>query len=69
MAIILQYYKKKNKLLQDIDNWVNLNGLKLNVKKTKYMVFTNKRNIESARFNIRLNGIDIEITNFYETYS
>ena len=33
---------KVNTLLQKIQNWVVDNGLKLNLSKTKYMIFTNK---------------------------
>ena len=31
-----------NTVLKVIQNWVVNNGLKLNIKKTKYMIFTNK---------------------------
>ena len=33
---------KINLLQSSLDNWVMINGLKLNIKKTKFMVFTNK---------------------------
>ena len=51
---------KINTILNSIDNWVNLNGLKLNVKKTKYMIFSNKQCNENL--NIRLNNIAINRT-------
>ena len=48
---------KVNILLQKIQNWVLGNGLKLNLSKTKYMIFTNKvkQNIE-----VNLCGVLIE---------
>ena len=52
---------KLNTVLQQIDSWVLNNGLKLNVKKTNYMVFTNRHNVEKD-LNISLNGIKIEST-------
>ena len=45
--------------LAAIDKWVTLNGLKLNLKKTKYMVFTNRHD-SGASLNIRLNGVTID---------
>ena len=47
-------------VLSAIDKWVTLNGLKLNIKKTKYMVFSNKRDNNTDKFNITLNGVSIE---------
>ena len=35
--------EKANEVLQLIQNWVVQNGLRLNLNKTKYMVFTNKK--------------------------
>ena len=52
---------KVNTVLQLINDWVVGNGLKLNLKKTKYMVFTNRHNIERD-FNLTLNGTKIEYT-------
>ena len=46
-----------NKVLQIIENWVASNGLKLNIGKTKYMVFTNK---SKQNLYISLNGTQIE---------
>ena len=46
-----------NKVLQLIQNWVVNNGLKLNIKKTKYMVFTNKL---KQNLDISFNGVQIE---------
>ena len=48
-----------NILLRDIDNWVKLNGLKLNVKKTKFMIFTKKR-IDLTNFTIIMNDLPLE---------
>ena len=50
-----------NTVLQKINNWVINNGLKLNINKTKYMMFTNRRNIANE-LNISLNGKKIEYT-------
>ena len=36
--------EKVNQLINNLQNWVNNNGLKMNLKKTKYMLFTNKSN-------------------------
>ena len=46
-----------NAVLQLIHNWVAKNGLKLNIKKTKYMVFTNKT---KQNLDISFSGIQIE---------
>ena len=48
-------------VLQRLDKWVVLNGLKLNIKKTKYMVFSNSRS-DSDDLRITLNGVQIERT-------
>ena len=56
----VELQEKINTILNSIDNWVNLNGLKLNVKKTKYMIFSNRKCNENL--NIRLNGITIKRT-------
>ena len=50
---------KVSGVLNLIDSWVVKNGLKLNIKKTKYMVFTNRNNVERD-LNIRVNGVTIE---------
>ena len=52
---------KVQTVLQLINYWVSVNGLKLNLKKTKYMVFTNKHNIDK-NLNLSLNGTEIEHT-------
>ena len=46
-----------NTVLRLIQNWVVKNGLKLNLSKTKYMVFTNKT---KQNIDISFNGIQIE---------
>ena len=48
-----------NNILNDIDKWVNLNGLKLNIKKTKFMVFSNRRD-DSSGISIHLRGAAVE---------
>ena len=45
-------------VLEALDKWVVLNGLKLNIKKTKYMVFSNCRDRNDLC--ISLNGVPIE---------
>ena len=55
----LEIKEKVNSLLVSIDKWVTINGLKLNVKKTKFMVFSNKREIAND-LDIRLNGAILE---------
>ena len=42
-----------NNVLESVQSWVGTNGLKLNVGKTKYMVFANKKKSE---IDIQLNG-------------
>ena len=44
-------------LLENLQSWVYNNGLKLNIKKTKYMLFTNRPKIE---IDVKLNGTLIE---------
>ena len=44
-------------LLEHLQSWVHDNGLKLNIKKTKYMIFTKRPKID---FEIYLNGVLIE---------
>ena len=39
---IAEIIHKLNSILPQLENWVNLNGLKMNLKKTKYMIFSNK---------------------------
>ena len=58
---ITELTQKVKTVLQLIDSWVTGNGLKLNIKKTKYMVFTNRHNIDRD-LNLTLNGTKIEYT-------
>ena len=44
-------------LLTELLSWVNNNGLKLNIEKNKYMIFSNKKKQD---LDIKLNGIKIE---------
>ena len=37
-------------------HWVNTNGLKLNLKKTTYMLFNPHRNIESSNFELTISN-------------
>lgn len=57
---ITEIKDKINELLISINSWVTTNGLKLNLTKTKYMVFTNQRNNDLNDLDIRLNGVDIK---------
>jgi len=54
--------EKINTVLMKIDTWVTANGLKLNLKKTKYMIFSNKRGIDRRDhdLNINFNGASIK---------
>ena len=45
-------------LINKLVNWVDSNGLALNLKKTNYMLFSRKRNLESIDFKIK--NINIE---------
>ena len=55
----IEIQEKINNLLIAIDKWVTLNGLKLNLKKTKYMIFSNRRD-SAFHLNIRLNNVPVE---------
>ena len=44
-------------LLEQLDSWVKENGLKLNLNKTKYMIFTNKPITE---IDVKFNSVPIE---------
>ena len=48
---------KVNTLLQNVQNWVVQNGLKLNISKTKYMIFTNKARQD---INVNISGVRVE---------
>ena len=48
---------KVNTLLYNVQNWVVQNGLKLNISKTKYMIFTNKARQD---INVNIGGVRIE---------
>lgn len=48
--------------LEKIFNWLNVNKLKLNVDKTKWMIFTNKNNI-NTNLSLTIGGSNIERVN------
>ena len=48
-----------NDLITKLVNWVNINGLALNLKKTNYMIFSRQRNI--GNFNLVINKVPIEL--------
>lgn len=52
--------EKVESVLTEINSWVTANGLKLNLKKTKFMIFSNKHNISTSDINITFNGVSIE---------
>ena len=57
---ITEIKRKLEIILQKLENWVDLNGLKMNLKKTKYMIFSNRRDIEDI--DIRISNTKIERT-------
>ena len=46
-------------LITKLVNWVNINGLVLNLKKTNYMIFSRQRNI--GNLNLVINNVPIEL--------
>ena len=50
---------KINDVLNTIDKWVTLKGLKLNLKKTKFMIFSNMRD-DNHNISVSLNGVTID---------
>ena len=55
----IEVWEHLNQLNKFLVQWVNSNGLALNLKKTKYMIFTRKRNI-NLNLNVVINNIIIE---------
>ena len=53
---------KVEQLCNDIVKWVDNNGLALNLKKTKYMVFSRQR-IDTSNIEIKINKVKIEEKN------
>ena len=41
-----EVFEQLETLVKNLVEWVNFNGLALNLKKTKYMIFSRSRNIE-----------------------
>ena len=58
---ITELAHKVNIVLHLINGWVSFNGLKLNLAKTKYMIFTNRHKIKKD-LDLTLNGTKIEYT-------
>ena len=56
---------KLERVLPKIENWVNSNGLKMNLKKTKYMLFANK-NAKTYDINVQISNTIIERRLFAE---
>ena len=57
-STIEEVYQKIDDLTENLLKWVNSNGLALNLKKTKYMIFTRKRTYTEQT--IRINNVLIE---------
>ena len=55
---IEEVYQKINDLTENLLKWVNTNGLSLNLKKTKYMIFTRKRTFTEQE--VRIDNVVIE---------
>ena len=49
-----------NELSTALGEWVNANGLSLNIRKTNYMIFTRSRNLNLNNFKPKLNNVPIE---------
>ena len=56
---IHEIHQKFSQLTLEIERWVDNNGLALNVKKTKYMLFSRQR-IDSSSIDVRINNSKIE---------
>ena len=59
-ANIHEIEKQFNELSTALCDWVNANGLALNVRKTKYMIFTRSRNLNVNNFHAKYNNIPVE---------
>ncbi len=57
LAEVESVYSILSKALME---WVSSNGLLLNVKKTKYMIFTNRRNLDLSPFAPKMGNLPIE---------
>ena len=53
---IAELQNKIELLLEKLQSWVNVNGLKLNIQKTKYMIFSN---VEKTDLNIKIKSTPI----------
>jgi hypothetical protein len=54
---------KMNADLSSLSNWLNLNKLKLNIEKTKYMIITFKKNINTNLYKIMIGADELKILN------
>lgn len=60
-------FQKINEDLERVSKWLNLNRLKLNVSKCKYMVINGKQGtLESEAYKIRIDGAEIERVDEYK---
>ena len=57
---------KLNLELSKVNDWLAVNKLSLNIKKTKFMIFhTSKKNIQNCIPNLQIGGVEIErVQNF-----
>ena len=54
-------YKQVNNELDELQNWLRLNKLSINVNKTNYIIFSNKK--EKQDFELSLNDVKIKKVN------
>ena len=57
---ITEISSKFSELSDALVNWVSSNELLLNIKKTNYMIFTRKRNLNLENFNPKIANVQIE---------
>ena len=55
---------KINNELSNINDWLKINKLALNVKKSKYMIST-KAHTEPKKLELKIDNINIEYVNFF----
>ena len=55
---IAEIKQKSSDLIPNLVNWVKTNGLALNVKKTKYIIFSRQQNIENLK--LAINDVPLE---------
>ena len=48
--------KDLNEILSNVSQWLKVNKLSLNVKKTHYMIFSKKKNLQKPSVNLKIDG-------------